>query len=292
MKLWEKLSATFYRLQILTFQKIFEDKSLEKVLKRSMEIMEPAALAKIKTYIIHSCTPSGGFADKSGRPDLYYTFFGYHIAESLGINSLFPAIHRFNELTIRHDNLDEIHLHCAAILASRLHPDKKTLKQLRERILKIAEMQPSTHQEYFSYLRLLSAYYLSDFSVISKIQKQVETHKKSDSLPAPSIAALLVATLCSGKPVDDLISKLLSFYREEGGFNAVHESPEPDLLSTAVSLYALNLAGYDMRIIRPSCLEFVESLYIEGGFGGNRLDPDPDIEFTFYGLLALGSLAD
>ena len=138
MKLWEKLSVTFYRLQILNTLKILEDKSLEKVLKRSLEVLEPAALVKIKTYIIHSCTPSGGFADKSGRPDLYYTFFGYFIAEALDINSLFPAIDRYNELAIRLDNLDEIHLHCAAILASKLHSDRKTLKQLRKRILKIA----------------------------------------------------------------------------------------------------------------------------------------------------------
>jgi hypothetical protein len=45
-------------------------------------------------------------------------------------------------------------------------------------------------------------------------------------------------------------------------------------------------------MIKPDCLDFIDSMFKNGGFGGNVLDQDPDIEYTFYGLIALGSLAD
>lgn len=64
-----------------------------------------------------------------------------------------------------------------------------------------------------------------------------------------------------------------------------------DLLSTAVALYSLYFAGADLRKIRPACLDYIDSLFHNGGFSANSIDPDTDIEYTFYGLLALGALA-
>ncbi len=84
----------------------------------------------------------------------------------------------------------------------------------------------------------------------------------------------------------------MSYYSYTGGFKATEAVPVPDLLSTAVALYALDFVGYDLRRIKPECLTFTDSLFTEGGFGSNYLDPEPDIEYTFYGMLALGSLAD
>ncbi|NSW95909.1 MAG: hypothetical protein HPY62_14460, partial [Bacteroidales bacterium] len=66
----------------------------------------------------------------------------------------------------------------------------------------------------------------------------------------------------------------------------------PDLLSTAVSLYALNYADSDLTEIRPDCLTFIDNLFMGGGFAGTVFDTEPDIEYTFYGLLALGALAE
>jgi hypothetical protein len=93
-------------------------------------------------------------------------------------------------------------------------------------------------------------------------------------------------------PGKKLINDLLSFYDGHGGFKATQGAPLPDLLSTAVALFALSFADEDLRNIKPDCLDFVDSLYSDGGFGGNVIDQDPDIEYSFYGLLALGALAD
>jgi len=63
-----------------------------------------------------------------------------------------------------------------------------------------------------------------------------------------------------------------------------------DLLSTAVALYALRLASVELGDLREACLDFVDSLWSPGGFHGCVADRTPDCEYTFYGLLALGSL--
>jgi hypothetical protein len=66
----------------------------------------------------------------------------------------------------------------------------------------------------------------------------------------------------------------------------------PDLLSTAVALHGLNGAGFDLRPLQESCLDYIDSLWSnEGGFHGNWTDHALDCEYTYYGLLALGHLA-
>lgn len=82
----------------------------------------------------------------------------------------------------------------------------------------------------------------------------------------------------------------MSFYREKGGFTALQNTPTEDLLSTAVALYALNYTDSDIRLIKPDCLAYVDSLFHDGGFRSTEPDVEIDIEYTFYGLLALGSL--
>ena len=66
----------------------------------------------------------------------------------------------------------------------------------------------------------------------------------------------------------------------------------PDLLNTAVALHTLDALQAPLEPIRESCLDFIDSLWsAEGGFHGNWTDDQLDIEYTYYGLLALGHLA-
>ena len=85
---------------------------------------------------------------------------------------------------------------------------------------------------------------------------------------------------------------VMSFYRANGGFTALTNAPSTDLLSTAVALFALHFTGCDLRLIRPDCFIFIDGLYRNGGFRANTLDNEIDVEYTFYGLLALGALND
>jgi len=105
------------------------------------------------------------------------------------------------------------------------------------------------------------------------------------------VAATAVMLGMAGKRQPEAVDMLKSFYRESGGFAALHNAPAEDLLSTGVALYALHFLDADLRLIKPDCLTFADRLYENGGFRATEADSFIDVEYTFYGLLALGSMS-
>ncbi len=85
---------------------------------------------------------------------------------------------------------------------------------------------------------------------------------------------------------------LHSFACESGGFKAFAHLKSADMLSTAVALFALNYADCDLRLLKPNGLDFIQSNFSDGAFLSGDGDLTADVEYTFYGLLALGVLAD
>ena len=78
-----------------------------------------------------------------------------------------------------------------------------------------------------------------------------------------------------------------------GGFRASPLAPIPDLLSTATALHTLGALGCPLEAVREGCLDFIDTLWSnQGGFHGHWNDDLMDVEYTFYGLLALGQLAN
>ena len=74
---------------------------------------------------------------------------------------------------------------------------------------------------------------------------------------------------------------------ESGGFYASEQAPIPDLLSTAVASFTLRLIGADTRPFS----QFIQAHWIEsGGFTPTLFDHYTDVEYVFYGLLALGTV--
>jgi hypothetical protein len=103
--------------------------------------------------------------------------------------------------------------------------------------------------------------------------------------------AAAIATLHGlGRPVPgDAVGWLLSRRHESGGFTAAPDAPIPDLLSTAVALHALDAVEAPWREHRDRVLDFLDTLWTaEGAFHGSWADDEPDAEYTFYGLVALG----
>jgi hypothetical protein len=85
---------------------------------------------------------------------------------------------------------------------------------------------------------------------------------------------------------------LLAQIHPEGGFKAMPGAPLPDLLSTAVALHALDGIQISFAPHKDALLDFVDTLWsAEGGFHGHWADDALDVEYTYYGLLALGHLA-
>ena len=91
----------------------------------------------------------------------------------------------------------------------------------------------------------------------------------------------------TGEALDtSLISWLKERQDETGGFRASEVAPVPDLLSTAVALFTLRLIGEHLQ----SASRFIEAHWLNiGSFAPTLLDEYSDVEYLFYGLLALGS---
>jgi prenyltransferase beta subunit len=85
---------------------------------------------------------------------------------------------------------------------------------------------------------------------------------------------------------------LLARRHAQGGFVAVPGAPIPDLLSTATALHALSGLQQPLGPVQESCLDFIDTLWTnEGAFHGHWDDSHLDVEYAYYGLLALGHLS-
>ena len=83
---------------------------------------------------------------------------------------------------------------------------------------------------------------------------------------------------------------ILPYSVESGGFRAFESIETADMLSTGVSLFVLKEIGFDLRMLAPANLDFIQQNYNSGAFLSGDGDLTKDLEYTFYGLLALGSL--
>ena len=89
------------------------------------------------------------------------------------------------------------------------------------------------------------------------------------------------------RPDPDLLAWLHERQDESGGFRATDEAPVPDLLSTAVALFTLRLLGTEYK----DASDFIHAHWLDSGsFTPTVFDNYSDVEYVFYGLLALGSL--
>lgn len=84
----------------------------------------------------------------------------------------------------------------------------------------------------------------------------------------------------------DLVEWLKARQDASGGFFASEIAPIPDILTTAVGLFTMRLIG------EKACnaKDFINAHWLDnGGFAPTILDEYSDVEYVFYGLLALGS---
>jgi len=291
MKLLEKLLKTIFKLAGSRILHRFQASSIEKVLKKSIDLLDEQTLLEMKAFVVQQQTASGGFADKAGNSDLYYSLFGCYLAEALDIPDVMPSLKQYVKTRIQTGDIRGISLYCTAILHTKLWENESLPPKLKQKIA-VETQQPGKQEAgYSNFLSLISFYYLENYVGLYRIQKQLKTIDIKRNLPCPVTAAHLVLQYCFGKPTHELEELMHSFYRGNGSFMAIHQAPIGDLLSTAVSLYALDFVKADLRALKPDCLNYVDSLYADGGFCATELDVSPDVEYTFYGLLALGALS-
>src|SRR6266404_6027717 len=261
----------------------------------------------IRQFLKSQHLPDGGFADRGGNSDLYYTVFGLECFLALRDDPPVSEARVYLQQFGDGDGLDFVHLACLArCWATVCRGDFTGIP--REAILQRLEKSRSLDGGYgtvYSAFLALGAY--EDFHIpVPEPGRLLESLRSLRSLdgaysnqPGASrgittstAAAILLLRHLGETPDDSLAAWLLARAHPQGGFFALPDAPIPDLLSTATALHALSAMHVPIEPIREACLDFIDTLWTNrGGFYGNWADDVIDCEYTYYALLSLGHLS-
>lgn len=276
---------------------------------RATRFLGPAA-ADVLDFIRAQQLPGGGYPDRGGQPDIYYTQFALQSLVALDAHQPLPA--PFVEQTL-HDlaQLDLVHSASLAIAAALTTP--ATAPQRQALLHHIESFRAADG----AWATLPGADFGSPYGTFLAMQGLEALGHPTPSLPdftgfacshggyvnqpgSPETSATVTATAAAvaclwtaHREIPSATAPWLTdlFAPHIGGFRVAPNIAVPDLLSTAVALFALDLIGADLTPFREPTLSLIESLWDDsGGFCGHPVDPKPDLEYTWYALLALGCL--
>lgn len=269
----------------------------------------------VAAFLHSQCGRDGAFLSRWGVGDLYYTMFGLQGLAALG-RPLPAESLRYVAGVGDIESMDFVHLCCLArcLALCKAADDGQGERGIRDVILSRLETFRAADggfaQSPGAKAGTIYGCYLGwgafeDLSADPGGKEQMveciqacragggfgnEPGYPAGTTPATAAAVVLLSEL--GRPADaGALRCLLARQGDDGGFGAAPGAPVADLLSTAVATMALNRAGADLSHVRPSCEQFVRSLMTsDGGFRGSPIDDLADCEYTFYAILALGSL--
>ncbi|MEO0414828.1 MAG: prenyltransferase/squalene oxidase repeat-containing protein [Verrucomicrobiota bacterium] len=282
--------------------------------------LAPTVLGEEATDLIHQFLLSqehaeGGFCDRDGDQDLYYTSFAIDALTALQKPLPEGGLKRF--LDGQYDKLSEldfVHLCCLARCYSALPnggTDAESLQKVYDQIERYAakaggynQAEGSETGSAYACFLAYGAYADHGKGVPDKpgVMGCLESLKSDEGawandtfLPVSNVPATAAAiSLCRnfGMPIgQDTIDWILGCFHPTGGFVPFPGAPLPDLLTTAVALHGLDGLQADFAQLKEPLLDFIDTLWTaDGGFHGSWEDDDLDIEYTYYGLLALGHL--
>jgi len=270
----------------------------------------------VRNFLLSQQNPDGGFQDRDGQSDLYYTVFGM---DALAVFHAEPDLTAVESFLLKYkegEGLDLIHLSCLCRCWGTLGKDRMP-KGLRKALLTRLEAFRKScggwdnnpkreHGTAYGSFLALGAYQdlgklppkpLRILQSLKHLETPDHAWNNHPNLPTgsanPTAGAVVLLNNLHLPINDEVGSWLKNQLHPQGGFIAVPGAPMPDLLTTATTLHAL--AALEVRLTEEEterCLDFVDTLWdAEGGFHGNWTDDYLDCEYTFYGLLALGHLS-
>jgi prenyltransferase beta subunit len=267
----------------------------------------------VAAFLRSQLNDDGGFQDRTGHSDLYYTVFGLEglvaLQEPLPVGPVAAYLRTFGD----GPGLDLVHLACLARCWASLSreldgvPAAGILARLEAHRSRDGGYAPARDAPdgtaYASFLAL-GAYQdlrqplphparLAEAVTRLRARDGGYSNRPDEPHGITTVTAAAVAALRTlDAPIDPALGVwLLDRCHASGGFFAAPQAPVPDLLSTATGLHALTLLQVPLAGLQEPCLDFVDSLWTNrGGFYGSWLDETLDCEYTYYGLLALGHL--
>ncbi len=278
-------------------------------------LLGPEATQQITAFIHSTALPGGGFRDRAGAPDVYYSSFAVDALTALRA-PLPEGLDRFLQEQSR-EAQDFVALCALVRIASAVAREacqlSLDLESLYARIEAHRSLDGGYHSEPGGESGSAYAGFLAYGAYADHHRLPPEPERLGQSLqplgqasggwsndpalplanlPATAAAVALSRNLRLPIPENTAAFVLGCRHPASGGFLPFPGAPLPDLLSTAVALHTLDGLQTDWREGREACLDFVDSLWTaEGGFFGHWDDDTLDVEYTYYGLLALGHLA-
>jgi prenyltransferase beta subunit len=270
--------------------------------------------SKLVERFLHSQrNEDGGFKDRSGNSDLYYTVFGLEALIALSAEVPTAAVAAYLRGFGQGESLDLLYLCClirawasvcrsgppldAEALAARIEAHRtsdggyNTLPGAEAGTAYGCFVAMGAYQD----LRREMPCPDGVIHCLRALRSGDGGYANQPAVPVgitPSTAAAAAIFRHLGEtPPASLSSWLLARCHKDGGFYATPAAPIPDLLSTATALHALSGMKAPLESVKEPCLDFVDSLWTStGAFYGNWADDTVDCEYTYYGLLALGHL--
>jgi prenyltransferase beta subunit len=268
----------------------------------------------VSAFLRERVNPDGGFQDRAGASDLYYTVFG--LDGLIALQDEVPAARTAAYLDGFGDGagLDFVHVACLARswAALRRPPDMVLVDRILARIEACrsddggyATMPSAPHGSAYGAFLAMGAYQdlgrpvpaaqgvVTSLGRLRAADGSYGNHPGLTSGVTTATAAAVLVLRHLDAPLDRAAGLwLLDRCHTRGGFFASCSTPVPDLLSTATALHALSALHLPIAGLRDPCLDFVDSLWTNrGGFFGTWADDAVDCEYTYYALLALGHLS-
>jgi len=294
-------------------------------MSQRLQMLQVARLARrtlgdavdlVGRFVRGTAAPGGGYVDRGGKRDLYYTAFASDALVAL--DALDP--HDPHQALTRAwlggfgagDGLDLVHRSCL-VRAWVGQPPESLPEETRRAIGAGFAPHRAADGGYASRRNAARGTAYGAF-LVKNAHDDLRLPLPDPAAVAESIAGLAsadggfanepgrpegsttataaaVATLRGlDRPVPPgIVDWFLARWHPAGGFVAAPDAPLPDLLSTAVALHALDALDAPWRDRREAVLDFLDSLWSNvGAFHGSWADDEPDVEYTFYGLVALG----
>lgn len=263
----------------------------------------------VVSFLRSQAHPSGGFRNRDGEPDLYYTVFG--LEALLAMRAELPAA-----ATIEYlrgcgggGSLDLVHVACLARCWASM-PAGSLDAGLRDRILRrlsklAGDGASGADRTIYNWFLIAGAFQdlgapVPDPAALLDAVRALQTPDGGFSNQAGATAGTTPSTAAAvtllrhfgGGAAPEAARWLRARCHPSGGFLASPATPMPDLLSTATALHALVGAHEPIDDLKEPCLDFLDTLWTStGGFHGSWADDALDCEYTYYGLLALGHLS-
>ena len=295
------------------------------LLRNALNLLDEQGREEVLKFLVSQQNPDGGFQDRGRRSDLYYSLFGGlmlrawcegHGAKGIGsedrsqktgdgrldTGAAFPelvegTIQKLKQFIAGQSNANVpgfIEKCCLVLLQKELKAGRNSqIKALISLGKSFCKERHSINISYRSFVLFLTLDAVLPFRKILKVgaKKMLARTRIDQHSPCSEVAARVFLQKMMDQDGSKDQELLKSFACEIGGFKAFAHLNNADMLSTAVALFALNYSGCDLRLLKPVCLDFIGQNFSDGAFLSGDGDPTADVEYTFYGLLALGVLA-